>query len=60
MEEKGKEYKQEAQLASDEAKLERNTWFILINRPGVFGAVWQTPLSLIHWLINSFTLCENI
>ena len=32
----------------------------LINRPGVAGAVLQTPLLLTDWLIQSAILCENI
>jgi hypothetical protein len=33
---------------------------MIIDRPGVAGAVLQTPSTLIHSLIQSLILCETV
>ena len=47
------------QLYQEESANERAT-LLIFNRPGVAGAVLQTPLYLIKYYIQLIIICENI
>ena len=47
-------------ITENVAEVAGKIFSLITNRPGVAGAVLQTPFWLIHWFIKSVRICENI